>query len=305
MSKSNSNKSNRITNNKLSKNIIYKLMQPTINVYNHNVVTEIPNVTKIELNLLLYMSRIQDVFGNVSGLYYKDACAYLDCCKQSFYNALYGLEEKGYIQINFCYKEQSYWNILILDNMFLNEADDKKGYLNTNKKFLCSEYFKNLKLNEEKLLIYIAFIYHAEKGLTVYPKRICEWLGIQSVSLAWSYIDGIAAILPHKIIPGKHGDKILFEANNTAITEPNIESERENYLTHKLQYLLRKGHITYTSKDIKDLIILLGQKAALGIGKVQSVIHYVLEQYNSIQAALINKLLTPDKFTGELPALYI
>ncbi|HBF76729.1 MAG TPA: hypothetical protein DDX02_02710, partial [Clostridiaceae bacterium] len=62
---------------------------------------------------------------------------------------------------------------------------------------------------------------------------------------------------------------------------------------------------TYTSKDIKDLIILLGQKAALGIGKVQSVIHYVLEQYNSIQAALINKLLTPDKFTGELPALYI
>jgi hypothetical protein len=298
----------RLTNNKLNKNIIARLMQPTLSIpveASPGEFNVIQNVTGIELDLLLYLSLIQDQFGNIKGLYYKDVCKELDCCKQSFYNALKGLELKEYILINFNYKEQKYWDLTILDNVFACENDDKKSYLNTNRKLFYTKEFRGLKVNEKKLLVYIALIYKGEKGLTFYPATVAKWLGIKSITLAWDYLKSISTICPFLVMPGSHGDKIKIEANNFNITGLNVNSERENFLTHRLKYLCKKRNIEFTDIDIKDLIILLGQKtAAAGIGKVISVICYVLDTYRSIQAKLINKLLTADSGTGEYPLLY-
>lgn len=310
MTKISNNKNVRITNNKLSKEIIIKLMKPSLIVNEVNdeglcISSEFSNVTKHELGLLLYLSTIQNNFGNVKGVYYKDACAYLDCCKQTFYNALKGLELKHYIQINFQYKESNYWDLTILDNIFMNAEDDKKGYFNTNKKFLHIKEFKKLRVNEQKLLLYISYIYNPSKGLYIYPSKVCQWLGVESISLAWSYLNNISILFPFAVVNGKHGDKIKFSKEIEFISELNINSERENFLSHKIKYLCKKRHIEYTSKDIKDLIILLAQKAHCGIGKVISVINYVLDTYNSIESALINKLLTKNIHTNKFPELYL
>lgn len=299
----------RLTNNKLSKSIINRLMKPTVTIKVEIVPgifeeREIPNVTATEIDLLLYLSKIEDTFGNVKGLYYKDVCKDLDCCKQTFYNALKGLETKGYIAINFNYKEQKYWDLTILNNIFTNEKDDKKSYLNTNKKIFYTTEFRNLKANEKKLVIHLALIYNPERSFSFYPERVCKWVGIKSISLAWEYLNNISIICPFIVVRGKISDKIKIEANNFSLTDLNTTTERENFLNHRLRYLCKKSKIGFSNKDIKDLIDLLGQKASAGISKVISVICYVIETYKSIQGALINKLLTIDPETGEYPVLY-
>lgn len=266
--------------------------------------TSIPNVTDTELVLLIYISKIQDQFGNIKGLYYKDACRVLGCCKQSFYNALYSLEQKGYIQINFMYKEQKFWDLTILDNIFISEKDDKKSYLNTNKKLFNTDQFKSLKLNEKKLILKLALDYSSEKKNTFYPERVIEWLGIKSISLAWEYINNISSLCNLIITPGKTGDLIKV-ANADALTDLAPETERDNFFTHRLTYLLRKSKIGFTAADIKGLITLINQKTKeAGICKILNVMCHVFQRYKSIESKLINKLLTIDNATGEYPALY-
>lgn len=266
---------------------------------------EIPNVTGIELDLLLYLSKIQDQFGNIKGLYYKDVCKELNCCKQSFYNALQGLETKGYILINFTYKEQNYWDLTILDNIFISEKDDKKRYLNTNRKIFNNDRFRSLRVNEKKLLLKLALDYNSVKGKTFYPERVLNWLGIKSISLAWEYINNISNICPLVITPGKHGDLIKIETDNLTLTDLSEQTEKDNFFKHRLTYLLRKSKIGFTADDIKDLITLINQKTlTAGICKVFNVICHVIDTYKSVEGALINKLLTPDPKTGDYPALY-
>ncbi|MBU3173398.1 hypothetical protein [Clostridium estertheticum] len=299
----------RLTNNKLSKKIIDKLMKKNINIpleASPEIFeqTEVPNVTSIEFDLLMYLALIQDQFGNVKGLYYKDVCKDINCCKQSFYNSLDGLHKKGYILINYSYKEKSYWDLTIIDNVFMNERDDKKSYLNINRKLFFTKEFRLLKVNEKKLIAHIALIYNEKSNTNFYPVRICEWLEINSITLAWDYLKNILPICPFIVVPGKLGDMIRFESNNLILIELNTNSERVNYLTHRLKYLCKKSKISFTNNDITDLIILLGQKASAGIGKISSVILYVIESYGTIESRLINKLLIADSVTGEYPVLY-
>lgn len=290
----------RLTNNKLSKNIIEKIMKPSLFLNN----SEIPNVTKIELLLLLYISTIQDALGSVQGVSYKEICLKLNISKASFYNAIYGLEVKEYIKINYINKDKGFWNCRILDNVFLSDADDKQGYFNTNKAFLNTPEFKNLKVNEMKLCIKLILSYSQKMGLNIYPKNICKWLGIKSVTLAYSYVENISYLFSYKTKKGIQGDLICFLPGNTSIEEANANSERENFLYHKIKYICSKSKICYTLKDIKDLIILFGQYANAGFGKIYTVISYVLNKHRIIKPKLINFLLTVDPKTGEYPQLY-
>lgn len=277
----------RVASSKLSRSIIDKICEEN-------------TITDSELDLLLYLGGIQDVFGNVKGIYYKDVCETLNYCKQSFYNALKGLEVKGYIVINIEYKEKNYWECTILDNVFSSDKDDRKSYLNVNKQFFASTEFRTLKLNEKKLCIKL-YMSILKPGLSIFPDKIKEWLSVKSNSVIWSYLKNIKPLFSYSIKPTKTADKLFF-AFNIELDKAQESSEREVYLRHRIKYLLKKQKICYSPQDIADLITLLGQFASVGIGKIISVICHVIEKKKKIEGKLINSLLNDD--SGEFPELY-
>lgn len=294
MSKKNNPEMVRITNNKLSYKIIDRIMQPSLKVNDPNhegQLITVTNLTAHELDLLIYLSTIQDSYGNVSGVHYMDIKLAINCCKSTCYNALKGLDFKGYIKIKYTSCDQ-YWDLTILDNVFINSEDDKKGYLNTNKQFLHSSKFKKLKVNEKKLCIKLFISCIASKGtFKVYPKQIASWLGIKSTSLVFSYMENICSIFKHTRKKGLKGELFILLPGNSAIQKNNKNSERENFLSHKIKYFCSQFKVNYTIKDLKDLVILLGQYASLGT-KLYSTICNVLLSKHTIEPALINSILS-------------
>lgn len=259
-------------------------------------IIEVNNITSNELDLLLYMSLRQDPWGKVIGLYYKDVV--LDLCfssKQSFYNSLYGLEDKGYIKINYDRKDE-YWECIILDNIFLDSKDDNKGYFNTNRDFLHTPEFRSLSLNEKKICIKLAIQYHEQHcegfGMSIYPKTVSKWIGVKSTALIYKYIENISAFFPSVIKKGTLGNMFHFGNHNYVPFIKADASEREHHLLHKLKYFCRSYSIAYTIKDLKDLIVLIGQYAAKGPGRLYGTICNVLLSKRSIEPALINSLLS-------------
>lgn len=286
----------RIANNKLSYKIIDKLMQPAIQVITERGdLVEIQNVTSTEIDFLLYLSSIQNEFGKVIGVHYKTAMLELSLkCKQTYYNSIRGLEEKGYILSS--QGKGGYWDFLIVDNMFLNDDDDKNGYFNTNRQFLFEPEFKALKANEKKLCIKLAISYQEDNfnkfGLHVYPKTIAKWLGIKSVGLVFNYMESIEMFFPSTRKDGVEGELFVIEKGNAVPFNTTGQSERENHLTHKFKYFCSTFKIPYTTQDLKDLIILVGQYAKKGLSKVYRVIFDVLLSKRSVEPKLINSILS-------------
>lgn len=138
---------------KLKYDIIKKLMES--------------EVTSTEINLLLYMSHYQSDRGSVTGVYYKSVSDELNISYQAFYDALYGLEKKGFIMI----RKGSYydWDVLILNNDFSQykygqKNQEKISYLNTRYDIFSSQQFYRLKAKEKLLTMYILILSDAGQG---------------------------------------------------------------------------------------------------------------------------------------------
>lgn len=287
----------RIGNCKLSYSITEKIMPKTIIVTDEKgEQLEKNNVTANEIDLLISLSLRQDPRGKVEGIHYKDMQLEIGFkSEQTFYNILRGLEEKGYIKINY-YVNSCFWEITILENIFMNKEDDQKGYFNINRAFLYTPEFKKLKANEKKICIKLAITYqesNCEKyGLKIYPKTIANWIGIKTVSLVYRYLDNIAQFFPFSFTAGKEGTLIHFLPNNLKPFISTKNTEREHFLLHKIKHFCRVYKIAYTLKDLNDLIILMGQYASKGIGKLFGTICDVLIKKRSIEPKLINSILS-------------
>lgn len=289
----------RIANNKLSYDIIDKLMLPVLTTIDeHGDIHETSNVTSHEIDLLLYLSLRQNAFGIVSGIHYKEAMIDLGLRmnqKQTFYNSLYGLEEKGYIRINYQRKDV-YWEIQILENIFQNDDDDQKGYFNTNREFLFTKAFRELKANEKKLCIKFTISYTEKNfesyGFSIYPETVAKWIGLKSVSLVYRYMESIEQFFPNIRKDGIDGELFYLPKGNYTPFRNTKSTERENHLTHKLKHFCSVHRVAYTIQDIKDLIILMGQYASKGLGKLYGTICDVLLSKRSIEPKLINSLLS-------------
>lgn len=106
-------------------------------------------LTSTQVSFLLYISRVQDIHGDVKGIYYKDACKDLGISYQQFYNLLRDMRDAGFIQ----YEKASYYdyNIKIIGNDW--EGRPHKDYVNTNKAMFYDPFFHKMKGNEKLLAI--------------------------------------------------------------------------------------------------------------------------------------------------------
>lgn len=290
----------RVTNCKLSYAIIDKLMQPDVTAKDRfGQEYAARNVTATEFDLLFYLSVRQDPWGRVQGVYYKDVAKELCfASKQTFYNALYGLRDKKYINIFPVSLYEDTWDIVINDNMYIDEKDDRKGYFNTNRAYLHTPEFYKLKVNEKKLCILLTKKYQTNNfmkyGLDICPDTIASWLGIKSTSLVFEYMENIKIFFPHKRVTKGKGEIFHLYKDNSIPSDNKLISENERFYNHKIIAFCRNHNIDYTVETLKDLIILIAQYASISIGRLFGTICDVLLNKRSIEPKLIHwKLINP------------
>lgn len=280
----------RITNNKLSNKIVDRMSTPTLYLKDEDGNTvEVNNVTSLEFDFLVYLSRIQNAFGKAIGVHHRDVMKAIECCKQSHYNVIEGLVNKEYITAIQA-KKDGLWDFTILDNIFLNDKDDKKGYVNTNRDFLYTPGFRRLPVNAKKLCLKLLISYNSQTGLKIYLPNLAKWIGVKTVSHMHTYLESIKGFFPYELVDGIQGYLVSFVPGNNICDIYSVKSEKENFFTHKIKYFCRKFKVSYTMETVQDLIVLILQYASLGSSVVFGIICDILLSKRSIEPALINSL---------------
>lgn len=243
-------------------------------------------ITSKSIDTLLYLCANQNAIGDFYGIYYKTTCLKLNISAQTFYNCITQLENLGYIKIN--WYDRKAWSGTILNNVFLDTQDDKKGYMKTNIDFLYSSKFRNLRANEKKIIFYLLLNYRPDKGLKIYPRNLGSIIGINNLGLIDSYISNIKAFFPCNYAPGKKDVLISFNRFTTFLAPT---TENESYLYNRFSGFCYVHNICYTITDIKDLIILCNQYANIGIKQLFKAIEENILSKKVIIPRLINTLL--------------
>lgn len=119
------------------------------------------NLTNCEMNMYLWLCENQNDNGAVSGIRPSD---FLDIMsKQSFYNALKGLTDKGLIRLGLRKKRHEYK--ISLNEVTIVGDEWKEGYINLNKKLFQCEDFKKLKSREK----YLMLLFYVKTSVAVTP----------------------------------------------------------------------------------------------------------------------------------------
>ena len=141
----------------------------------YRILNKLPNLTNTEMDLFLYIAKIQNIYGIAYGVHHKAACDHTGMCKQSFYTALRSLERKGIISIS--RRSEIDYDVTILDNDFSYDGAFKEGYVNLHMKDFEEEAFKKLKAREKYMLMYFLKITFGEKVykiiVTNFYKKFC------------------------------------------------------------------------------------------------------------------------------------
>ncbi len=125
------------------------------------LIEKLNNLTNCEMNMYLWLCENQNDNGAVSGVRSSD---FLDMMsKQSFYNALNGLNDKGLIRLGLRKKRHEYK--ISLNEVTIVGDEWKEGYINLNKKLFQCEDFKKLKSREK----YLMLLFYVKTSVAVTP----------------------------------------------------------------------------------------------------------------------------------------
>lgn len=125
------------------------------------LIEKLNNLTNCEMNMYLWLCENQNDNGTVSGVRPSD---FLDMMsKQSFYNALNGLNDKGLIRLGLRKKRHEYK--ISLNEVTIVGDEWKEGYINLNKKLFQCEDFKKLKSREK----YLMLLFYVKTSVAVTP----------------------------------------------------------------------------------------------------------------------------------------
>lgn len=128
------------------------------------------DLTETALCLMLYIAGMQDEKGLVVGVHYKEMCRELGFAVQTFYNALYLLKEKGFID---CQKNsRDDLDVRILNNDF-SDRDFSCGYLSLRSPVFDPGIMRKLKAREIQMLIDLTMLCRSNGGRWMIGKDMC------------------------------------------------------------------------------------------------------------------------------------
>lgn len=129
----------------------------------YSIINKLANLGRVEMELFFYLIEKQNQnTGIVEGVYYRDAIKSTNMVKQSFYNALKGLESKDVIKIT--RNSNVDYDIYIVGNEFPNKESFNEGYVNIRRGGFSSKKFKGLKAHEKYMLLEFLKCTHENRG---------------------------------------------------------------------------------------------------------------------------------------------
>ena len=127
----------------------------------YKLLDKLHNVSNSEMDLLVWVVQHSDErSGTMYGAYYRNYCDEYGRCKQSFYNALYGLKQKGIVAYRRNRNDActtSDYDITVLDNAYPWKGSKEvtyrnEGYVDLANPVFRSQEFKSLKAKEKYLI---------------------------------------------------------------------------------------------------------------------------------------------------------
>lgn len=294
----------------------------------HRIYDDI-SLTSDELNMIIYLAKNADDFGEVQGIYYKTAAKELSVCHSQFYNVINSLQEKGYIVKS---KEfTSDINIIMPENAYI-EPDDAgnpvpayANYLNLNMEIFEDKRFYELKVYAKKLLLALLVkavndkagrkkrgiqatytkIFHVSarkykvyadklhvslRMIKQYFKDISEWISCYNDSVYTN-----AEIITVKAEAVKK--PTIYVTENGKVTARRKHDGFDSDRTY-VQMLCRRRNTDddYEERELSDAAMLLQQyrKKAEGIGQnIRSIVERALSSIgNVLNAAALNRYIS-------------
>lgn len=270
----------------------------------YSIISKLCGLTAKEMDLLLYMVRIQDQkTGTVEGVYYRDVMEEAGMCKQSFYNALRGLERKGIIVSE---KETDMdYDIQILENGFPDEKEWHKGYVKLSRSAFQSKEFRGLKAHEKYMLLeFLKGTHENGHSLQIGADTLYQkFMGILGVSKR--VIRGYLHNLKKFFSIGVRGGKYYITYLHSVFREahgPNVKSEESIYLEHLVEKECWRKHITGDEAAMEDTAGLVkqyrqiyGRGTEAMIGLLMACVEYSVQgverKKRRLQPKYINKLI--------------
>ena len=220
----------------------------------YTIVPKLNTVSAKEMDLFIYLVMNMNQFnGYVEGLYYRDVMKVTGMCKQSFYNALKGLEEKGIIRIKKL--SEIDYNVQILGNEFPDNEARKKGYVKLNRKAFRKKEFWALKAHEKYMLLEFLKGTHENSsslkiGVKTFYDKYKKLLGV-SERVIRGYLHNLRNFFSIGIKNGNYYITYLhsvFEDDS----HKGKKSEEAWYLQHLVKKECWRNHIEYEEKALAD-----------------------------------------------------
>lgn len=227
-----------------------------------------------EWALFIYLIRRQNQSdGRVEGVYYRDVMKETGMCKQSFYNALRGLESKQVISVT--RGSDKDYNVQIRGNAFPTNASYSEGYVKLNRRVFRSRRFKALKAHEKYMLFEFLKCTHEGRGSwRIGVKRLYEkftkLLGVTERTIR-EYLHSLRKFFSIGIKDGKYYITYL----HSVFQDGGEKAEDTWHYEHLVKKECWRNHVTYDETSLKETAFLVKQYRQLG-GGAKALIRIVM-----------------------------
>lgn len=225
----------------------------------YEIIPKLNTLSAKEWDLFLYLAQHMNQYnGYVEGVYYRDVMKVTGMCKQSFYNALKGLEEKDIVTVQKL-SEVDY-NVLILGNAFPDREEYKKGYVKLNRKAFRRRAFWKLKAHEKYMLMEFLKCTHENGrsmkiGVSTLYEKFRKILGV-SDRVIRGYLHSLRKFFSIGI---KDGNYFITYLHSVFRDDVRKKPEEAWYREHVVKKECWRNHIQYNDEVIESTAYLSRQ----------------------------------------------
>lgn len=243
-----------------------------------NLVKAFEKLTSLEFSLYIHIAQKSNLKGLVQDLTMSETKEKIGCSKQGFYNALYSLEEKEFINIS--YSKNVNFDILLVDNSFKTEDDSSDPYINLNFAFLNTLKFHNLNIAIKKFILRIMSF----KGKRKLSKDTLKRYKVLYI------LEDLKEFFDINIL-----DNGIYEFTMTYQFMKKFGNIFFQHIKHKIKTFAKKHKLKHNSKDLKSTI-----KVLCNNRKLVSICNYALNELvrqgkEKLEPKLINHIITTQK----------
>jgi len=243
-----------------------------------NLVKAFEKLTSLEFSLYIHMAQRADLKGLLQDLTMREAKQVVGCSKQGFYDALYSLEEKNFVAIN--YSKNIDFDILMVDNSFTSEKDSSEPYINLNFAFLNTLKFHRLSIAIKKFILRIMSF----KGKRRLSKDTLKRYKVLYL------LDDLKEFFDIKVL-----DSGIYVFSMVYEFIKNYGNIFYQHIKHKIKNFAKKNKLKYNLKELKDTInVIYNNRSFVSICNY-ALSELVRQEKRKLEPKLINHIITTKK----------